>query len=357
MKGLVSIFIAALTLAAPAQTIVINSFPGNGSLSWNGDATNFFQYHVEWAPSVTGPWSASWNSLTNLIATNGTMTASVPMFYRVVGGLHPPLGDTCENAPTNGPGTYPGTTVGFANDFNPATSPAPGRDRAYRVTIPPFRMLGATLAPTNAPLLDVVLLLYSGEAPCDVIESNLLAAADLGTAGAETLDWTNNTATPTEVMVVADSFTAEPAGEYVLTLTLGSTLPGDVCETAETLVAGTANGLTTVNYARDQAVGANCAASTGADRYFQFAIPNGQTLTTTVVPTSAWDVVINIVPVANDCPAPADCLAGVDAAGTSGVESVPYTNNTGSTLDVFILVSGFTPGDAGTFNLTTALTP
>ena len=201
MRGLVSVFIAALTLAAPAQTIVINSFPGNGSMSWNGDATNFSQYHVEWAPTITGPWSASWTNLTNLIATNGTMTASVPMFYRVVGRLRP-LGDTCENAPTNGPGTYPGTTVGFANDFNPATSPAPGRDRAYRVTIPPYRMLTATLAPTNAPLLDVVLLLYSGEAACDVIESNLLAAADLVTVAAETLSWTNDTATPIEVMVV-----------------------------------------------------------------------------------------------------------------------------------------------------------
>jgi hypothetical protein len=356
MRGLVSVFIAGLTLAAPAQTIVINSFPGNGSLSWNGDATNFAQYHVEWAPTLTGPWSASWTNLTNLIATNGTMTASVPMFYRVVGRLRP-LGDTCENAATNGPGTYLGTTVGFVNDFNPATSPAPGRDRAYRVTIPPYRMLTATLAPTNAPLLDVVLLLYSGEAACDVIESNLLAAADLVTVDAETLNWSNNTATPTEVMVVADSFTAEPAGEYVLTLAFVSTLPGDICETATTLVAGTANDLTTVNYALDQTLGANCAPSTGADRYFQFAIPNGQTLTTTVDPTSAWDVVINIVAVANDCAAPADCLAGVDAAGASGVETVSYTNNTGSTLDVFILVSGFTPGDAGTFDLTTALTP
>ena len=350
------LLICSLTLRAYAQPILIESFPGNGSLSWNGNATNFTSYHIEWAPSVNGPWFASWNALTNLPASNTTMSVTVPMFYRVVGLTRPPLGDDCENAQTNTSGTYSGTTVGFANNFNPAASPAPGRDRAYRITVPPLRLLTATLSPTNAPLLDVVLLAYSGEVNCSNIESNLLASADVFTVGmSETLNWTNDTASPVELLVVADSFTAEPAGDFLLTLELTSTLPGDICTTAETVTNGTINNLTTANYIHDQATGTNCADAAGPDRYFLYTMPGAVALDVTVVPTTPWDACINIVSATAGCPAPVNCLTGVDATGVSGLETVAYTNTLGGSLDVFIVVSGFSAGDAGGFNLTTEL--
>jgi len=73
------------TQSALAQT-TITSFPGNGQLTWtNSPGTNGF--NVEWAPTVTGPWSASWRTLDSLITTSTQKTVSVPMFYRVQQGF------------------------------------------------------------------------------------------------------------------------------------------------------------------------------------------------------------------------------------------------------------------------------
>jgi hypothetical protein len=128
MKTRLLLLSCCLALSATAQTIVIDGLQANGSLSWNGDATNFSRYHIEWSPTASGPWSASWNSLTNLTPSNGTMTVAVPMFYRVVGRLVPPSGENCETASTNGPGAYNGTTIGYANDYD-----APRKARPRRV--------------------------------------------------------------------------------------------------------------------------------------------------------------------------------------------------------------------------------
>jgi formylglycine-generating enzyme required for sulfatase activity len=41
---------------------------------------------VQWASSLSGPWRTTWASLAAVTAdTNGTITVSVPMFYRVLG--------------------------------------------------------------------------------------------------------------------------------------------------------------------------------------------------------------------------------------------------------------------------------
>jgi hypothetical protein len=159
------------------------------------------------------------------------------------------------------------------------------------------------------------------------------------------------------LLVVVDSFTAEPAGDFVLALELTSTLPGDICATAQTITNGTITDLTTVDYIHDQATGANCADASGPDRYFLFTIPGGEALDVTVIPTTPWDACINIVSATAGCPAPVNCLTGVDATGVSGLETVAYTNTLGASLDVFIVVSGFAPGDDGEFDLTTALVP
>jgi len=86
MKTLLRFFFIALALfvgvsQVKAQAPVISSFSQNGVLTCSGlypgtSAT------VEWASSLSGPW----NTFSNYTAaTNGTITASVPMFYRVRG--------------------------------------------------------------------------------------------------------------------------------------------------------------------------------------------------------------------------------------------------------------------------------
>lgn len=88
--------LAALTVGAftcHAQTnMVITSFEGNGQLTFTQmeDAT---EYTVEWASSLDGQWTNTWEHLTH-IPTNQTpnITVAVPMFYRVVAAVQPAIG-------------------------------------------------------------------------------------------------------------------------------------------------------------------------------------------------------------------------------------------------------------------------
>ena len=70
---------------ASAQNPIITSFSQNGVLVCSGLQTGTVA-SVEWAASLAGPWQTNWASLTAVaVATNGTIQASVPMFYRVRG--------------------------------------------------------------------------------------------------------------------------------------------------------------------------------------------------------------------------------------------------------------------------------
>jgi phage shock protein E len=82
--------IASGWIAPRADDLRIDAWPTNGVLSWSGPATNG-SYRVEWAPTVEGPWTASWATLANVPATGNRLTAAVPMFYRVVYSPPPPL--------------------------------------------------------------------------------------------------------------------------------------------------------------------------------------------------------------------------------------------------------------------------
>ncbi len=76
------------------QAIVINSFSQNGVLVCSGLQTGTVAT-VQWASSLSGPWQTNWAGLTGVaVATNGTLTVSVPMFYRVLGvaATNPPSG-------------------------------------------------------------------------------------------------------------------------------------------------------------------------------------------------------------------------------------------------------------------------
>ena len=97
------------TAPAYGQAPVIASFGSNGELV----CTNLLPgtvASVEWAASVTGPWTNTWAALASVTAdTNGAMRVSVPMFYRVRGYAVPtnlvaiPAGSFVMGSPTNEP--------------------------------------------------------------------------------------------------------------------------------------------------------------------------------------------------------------------------------------------------------------
>ena len=104
------------TAPAYGQAPVIASFGSNGELV----CTNLLAgstASVEWASSVLGPWTNSWDALAAVTAdSNGTIQVSVPMFYRVRGvPAFPPF-----PAPSNMVWIAPGTFVMGSPTNDPA---------------------------------------------------------------------------------------------------------------------------------------------------------------------------------------------------------------------------------------------
>ena len=100
MKNKVCSAIIGLALLAGVhrtlgQAIVINSLSQNGVLVCSGLQTGTVAT-VQWASTPAGPWQTNWASLAGVtVGNNGTITASVPMFYRVLGvpaTTNPPAG-------------------------------------------------------------------------------------------------------------------------------------------------------------------------------------------------------------------------------------------------------------------------
>ena len=85
MRTLVSILFGwFIAHSSSGQTPVIIQSQGNGMLTWTNSVTNV-QYRIEWASTPEGPWYYSWESLSHIRSgTNYILTASIPMFYRVV---------------------------------------------------------------------------------------------------------------------------------------------------------------------------------------------------------------------------------------------------------------------------------
>ncbi|HXI83134.1 MAG TPA: SUMF1/EgtB/PvdO family nonheme iron enzyme [Verrucomicrobiae bacterium] len=127
-----SLLIALAVLAGVhstlAQNPVVTSFGGNGVLVCSNLAQGSLA-SVEWASTASGPWQTDWTSLAAVMTdTNGSFTASVPMFYRVRGvarGVLIPagtftMGDNLDNE-TDAVPTVAVNVSGFYMDANLVT--------------------------------------------------------------------------------------------------------------------------------------------------------------------------------------------------------------------------------------------
>ena len=70
---------------AAGQLPVITSFSQNGLLVCSNLSPGSVA-SVQWASSLSGPWQTNWAGLGSVtVASNGLISVSVPMFYRVLG--------------------------------------------------------------------------------------------------------------------------------------------------------------------------------------------------------------------------------------------------------------------------------
>jgi sulfatase modifying factor 1 len=100
----------SMGISALAEDPVIDSFDHTGHLT----CTNLQPHSmstVEWAPSMTGPWTNTWESLRSVMAdSNGVISVYVPVFYRVRGVPYQPV-TTTTVAPTTTTTTAAPTTT------------------------------------------------------------------------------------------------------------------------------------------------------------------------------------------------------------------------------------------------------
>jgi len=95
MKRIVSMVVGLMVFFGLAgvrgEGLRITSFESPGKLEFT-EITNATRYQVEWAPSPDGPWTNTWAGLTDIWSQEGTgsITCSVPMFYRVAAETYDP---------------------------------------------------------------------------------------------------------------------------------------------------------------------------------------------------------------------------------------------------------------------------
>lgn len=101
-------YFAALLLAcsvgktsAQSNIVIVDATLG-GTLTWTSPPW-LGTFTVEWAPSVTGPWTNSWSPLSNIPNNGELCTAQLPVFYRVLGRPYP--GILLHGEGTNGSST------------------------------------------------------------------------------------------------------------------------------------------------------------------------------------------------------------------------------------------------------------
>ncbi len=279
-----------------------------------------------------------------LVVDTSTTTAGLFSIQRIDGPLVP--GEDCESAQplANDGGVLGGqSTVTFDNDFPQSSTNnctgSVGRDRVYRVTVPAGQRLVATVQPDAGfdPRLDIM----PGLASCQT--RTCVGFPSNGTTGAaDTVTYTNGASTAVDAFLVVDStsFTATSgAGEFAISASLQTPLPGDVCSAAIPVANGTMLSGTTANMGREYNVPTDqngCEFSGGPDIVYTATVPPGQTFAASTS-MLVGDINMNLVlgPATNCRPMTQTCLTSSDSAP----EQVSWTNTGTTPQQVFLIIA------------------
>jgi hypothetical protein len=273
-----------------------------------------------------------------------------------------------------GSATY--SSVGYANTVNMdcTGSANPGASRVFQVTVPAGQLLQVTATPAtagaNQPQYDLSLQLVAAPASnCDVSTNSVcLGASDNASdpTAAETASWSNSGTTDATVFIVIGSYvdasTSDMSttyqGSFTLDVGVHAPLPGDSCQTATTLTAGTPlTNETTVgfisNYQNDSAAVGCVTGTFGADHAYSLVAPAGKRTVVTVTPSGTYDPSINLIagPDAGTCDlTPRQCLGGTAPTGetTPSARSTVYYNQGTTDLSLFAIVDCFS-GSTGNY--------
>ncbi|MFZ5441219.1 MAG: hypothetical protein ACOZQL_14515 [Myxococcota bacterium] len=258
-----------------------------------------------------------------------------------------------------------GTTTGYVNDYEAATGDVAcnpteqGPDRVYAFTVPSGLRATLTATPSTTSY-NPTLTVMANAAACTASPRTCLTASSVAAAGQPE---TVRLRTPGSYLAIVDS--ASGAGDYTLGLSFDSPPTGDVCASATTLSAGTVSGSLT-GYVNDYGgEGIDCLPFGAADRVYRATVPAGSKLVNTVTPTvstGGLDVVLTYVVGSGACEAlPRTCAGGADFnwdsanTGAATGETGAWTNSTGTSQSVFVIVGNYATASSTDFSMTTTL--
>jgi len=76
--------VVVMAASAGAEDLVIQSFGGNGNMTWAYATNGVSEYRIEWCSDLAaGLWSDLKGDMQRILPTGAVMSVSVPMFYRV----------------------------------------------------------------------------------------------------------------------------------------------------------------------------------------------------------------------------------------------------------------------------------
>ncbi len=249
---------------------------------------------------------------------------------------------------------------GFAADYTCRSGVT--SDRVYLAQVPALSQLVVVMTPPAG--MDAALVGINGPAgTCDSPTRVCLPSAEAGGAGVvETLRLSNNSMTPRDFFVVAGAITGATAGPFTIAATVEPLPPGETCDTATTLTAGTLPSEVMAGFASNYSISNNtrptCRTTFNApDRAYQVVVPAGQLLTVTA--TSASDLILNLIPEpASSCGnVSVACLASADATLSGASETISWRNATANPATVYLLVTGLGSMSAAPVSITTTIQP
>jgi len=168
-----------------------------------------------------------------------------------------------------------------------------------------------------------------------------------GSGDTETLKHSNSSGSTETIYVVVDGFA--PGGTYDLTATTSPTpAPGanDTCATPIALTSGVQVSGDNSTAASDY--GSACGVSDGEELVYTIDVPDGQILSVVADPAAGYDLVLALAAGCTELEADT-CIGDRDSAGSGSAESMSYSNTSGSTETIYIVVD--TWSNPGLFDL------
>jgi hypothetical protein len=273
----------------------------------------------------------------------------------------PPAGDWCGSAEPLVANTSVGnqSTSAFSNDFvadaGGCVANTSGRDRMYSISVPSLHRLSVTASPSGG--FNPRLFLSTSLAGC--LAGVCSRSSDTGGANQpESLEWTNTAPLTSTAFIIVDAV-GDETGTFGLSVAVTPPVTGDRCELPAALV--TDGGLTsgsTVGITNDYTgTGVGCSAAAGGPDAVQLlTVPPSTRANVIVLPDAGFDPSLSIVPLpASNCDQ-RTCVASVNAAPASGIETLAVTNKDATQPRSYFVVvdSAAAPGQ---FDVSVALSP